>query len=43
MGSKIAFAPGVKRIRGDGTVVDASLYTGEYWMEPGSMEVFLSP
>ena len=37
---KIAFAPGVKYIRSDGTFVDASLYSGEYWMEPGAMEIF---
>ena len=27
----------------DGTIVDAALYSGEYWMEPGAMEVFASP
>ena len=37
---KIGLAPGVKRIRDDGTVVDAALYSGEYWMDPGTMEIF---
>ncbi len=37
---KIALAPGAKRIRTDGTLVDAALYSGEYWLEPGAMEVF---
>ena len=37
---KIDLAPGVKRIRDDGTVVDAALYTGEYWLDPGAMEIF---
>ncbi|MBQ3288604.1 MAG: hypothetical protein IJH50_04265 [Kiritimatiellae bacterium] len=37
---KIGLAPGVKRIRDDGTVVDASLYSSEYWMDPGAMEIF---
>ena len=40
---KIDLAPGARRVRDDGTVVDAALYSGEYWMEPGTMEVFLSP
>ena len=33
-------APGVKRIRDDGTIVDAAVYTKEYWLDPGAMEVF---
>ena len=37
---KVNLAPGVKRVRMDGTVVDAALYSDEYWMEPGAMEVF---
>ena len=37
---RIGLAPGVKRIREDGTEVAAALYTGEYWLEPGAMEVF---
>ena len=40
---KIALAPGAKRIRTDGTLVDAALYSGEYWLEPGAMEVFQAP
>ena len=37
---RIDLAPGVKRVREDGTEVAAALYTGEYWLEPGAMEVF---
>jgi len=37
---KIAFAPGVKRIRSDGSIVDAVLYGGEYWLDPGAAEIF---
>ena len=40
---KIAFDEGVKRIRDDGTIVDATLYIGEYELEPGAMEVFQRP
>ena len=40
---KIGFTAGVKRIRDDGTVVDAALYSDEYWLEPGSMEIFAAP
>ena len=39
---KINLAQGVKRVRDDGTVVDAALYSDEYWMEPGAMEVFFN-
>ena len=39
---KIALAPGAKRIRTDGTLVDAALYSGEYWLEPGMAEIFQS-
>jgi hypothetical protein len=39
---KIALAPGVKYIRADGTIVDAALYTGEYWLDPGMAEIFQS-
>ena len=38
---KIDLAAGVKRVRDDGTVVDAGLYTNEYWLDPGAMEVFV--
>ncbi len=37
---KITFAPGVKRVRTDGTIVDADLYGGEYWLDPGAAEIF---
>lgn len=37
---KIGLAPGVKRIRDDGKSEDAALYTNEYWLDPGAMEVF---
>ena len=37
---KIGLADGVERIRDDGSVVDAACYCGEYWLEPGAMEVF---
>ena len=37
---KIAFAPGVKRIRSDGSIVDAVLYGDEYWLDPGAAEIF---
>ena len=40
---KISLAPGVKYIRTDGSIVDASLYTSEYWLEPGAMEIFSAP
>ena len=40
---KIAFAPGARRVRTDGTLVDAALYSGEYWLEPGTAEIFLAP
>ena len=40
---KIGLAPGAKRVRTDGTLVDAALYTGEYWIEPGTAEVFRAP
>ena len=40
---KVDFAKGVARVRDDGSVVKASLYNGEYWMEPGAMEVFAAP
>ena len=40
---KIAFAPGAKRVRTDGTIVDAVLYSGEYWLEPGTAEIFQAP
>jgi hypothetical protein len=39
---KIVLAPGAKRIRTDGTLVDAALYSGEYWLEPGMAEIFQS-
>ena len=39
---KVALAPGTKRIREDGSVVDAARYSGEYWLEPGAMEVFVN-
>lgn len=40
---KIALAPGAKRVRTDGTLVNAALYTGEYWLEPGAAEIFQAP
>ncbi|MBR2838055.1 MAG: hypothetical protein IKE55_04705 [Kiritimatiellae bacterium] len=40
---KIGLAPGAKRVRDDGAVVDAALYTAEYWLDPGAMELFQSP
>ena len=40
---KLNLAPGVKYVRYDGTVLDASLYTSEYWLDPGSAEIFQAP
>ena len=36
----IAFAPGAKRVRTDGTIMDAAFYDDEYWLDPGSAEIF---
>ena len=40
---KLDLAPGVKYVRFDGTVSDASLYTTEYWLDPGMAEIFQAP
>ena len=40
---KIALASGVKYVRSDGTLSDAALYAGEYWLDPGMAEIFQAP
>ena len=40
---KLDLAPSVKYVRFDGTVSDASLYTTEYWLDPGMAEIFQAP
>jgi len=37
---RIGLADGVRRVRADGSIVSAALYSSEYWLEPGAMEVF---
>ncbi len=34
------FVPGVKRIRKDGSIVDAAAYAADFWLEPGDAEIF---
>ena len=40
---KLDLIKGVKRVRYDGSVVDASLYTNEFWLDPGMAEIFQAP
>ena len=40
---RISLAPGAKRVRYDGTVVDAALYSDECWLDPGMAEIFQAP
>ena len=40
---KIGLANGAKYIRADGTILDAALYTDEYWIDPGMAEIFQAP
>ena len=37
---RIGLADGVRRVRADGSIASAALYSSEYWLEPGAMEVF---
>ena len=40
---KIKLAKGTKYIRDDGTILDVSLYTDEFWLDPGMAEIFQAP
>ena len=40
---KLSLAAGAKRVRYDGSVVDAALYTDEFWLDPGMAEIFQAP
>ncbi len=35
------FAPGIQRIRKDGTMAPAAAYSGSYWLDPGDAEIFV--